>query len=267
MNQIVTSYSENNLCGGYGLLILLVIVNPFIACLLALYFLSKRQIRFLSICTILLFACLYGYTYLTYDNDDITRHYYFFSVIRCFTTFKEFVLYETAILSPDFGFNLIYLIVGKITSSHQVVGVIGAGLYYGLLLAIILNWLECFKSTSYQKAFLGLVLFMLAVIPSNEFNGIRQCNANALFLYIITHKSFASKKLYTQILILFVPILLHFSLLPVCVIYVLSQNISYNKAKIIACVLIGLTVFFSTNYVWHDDCLTTFGDDRCGNRC
>lgn len=210
-------------------IIFLFIANPFLGALYALYNLSKRQYTAISFAIAVCFAGLYGYTFLPYSNDDITRHYIIFSKLTSVTSISDLLLYETLSFKPDFLIDIFYYVIGRFSDNHQFVGMLGSSMYYGLLLGVCINWLNQSHADNYEKAFWTIILCMLALTPTNEFCGMRQGNANAMLLFFITWPKFYSFKNYIRILLVILPCLLHFSILPLSLLYLLASTINSKK--------------------------------------
>jgi hypothetical protein len=223
--------------------LILFLISPFIGCMFSLYNISKNRFVNISYVLVVLFAGLYGYTYLPYSNDDITRHYQLFKTISSLDTFSDFVLYQAVSFKPDFLIDYLYWIVGHFSDNHQLVGFLGSAMYYGLLLAIIRNWLGLFSQTHYGPAFWCAILSMLALIPTNEFCGMRQGNANALLLFFITWPKFYNFPKLVRILLLILPCLLHFSIFPYILIFVLASNINSKKAVLLSAAMALSCIF------------------------
>lgn len=191
----------------------------------------------LSTFIVVFFAGLYGYTFKPYSTDDITRHYTAFLTIIEFDTIQEFIAYQIYKSKPDFMLDVAYWFMGLFTSNYQFVGFLGSAMYYGLILGICRNWLSQYPETRYSSAFWSVVLCMLALIPTNEFCGMRQGNANALLLFFITWPRFYRLSTFKRYVCILIPCMVHFSVLPFFIIYFLARNLTYRKSVDVAIIL------------------------------
>ena len=196
------------------------ILNPFVAFCFSLYLLAKQ--KYVSICSFICicFAGLFGYTFFPASNMDITRHYVTYDDLTNIVSFSDFIFYESLVEKPDFLIDLVYWLVGKIIDTHQVIGFLGASLYYGLMFGVIKHCCSLFTNNKRQtyNFFLFLLLSFLSLTIIYDFSVMRQGNAILLFLFIITIPSYRISEL-KRVLLLLLPCLLHFSLYPIVFLY------------------------------------------------
>lgn len=221
------------------LLLGLFVLNPFLACIYSLYCLSIGRHKHLSVFVVLSFAFLYGYTYHPFETDDLIAHNVIFSQLQNVTSLSEFITYESLNQKPDFLLDYLYWIFGYISHTHQVVGALGATVYYGCMLAVILHWLSIVNVGKSKVAFFILLFMFLAMSPPNEFSGMRQGNANMLFLAIITWPDISMGKRRIWLLL---PPIIHFSLIPIVALYYIFSKFQRQKATIV-CVVLCLSFF------------------------
>jgi len=228
--------------GNKIILILLFLVYPFVAFLSAVFFLSKEQEKVLSSIVIISFFGLLGYSFLPVNTMDITRHYFFFESLKEVFSFSDFILYEAMSENPDFFLDIIYWLLGKCIYTHQIVGFIGAVSYFGLSLGVMCHWWRLTHIKS-SKFFILLFFMFLALMPVYEFSGMRQGNANMLFLFLITLPDRDRIKVKQMLLLLF-PCLIHFSLYPIVLLYICVCYLSRKKIFILFSILIIGFFFF-----------------------
>lgn len=237
------------------ILILLYIVYPFVAFVSAVCFLSKGQEKVLSFIIIISFFGLLGYSLLPVDTMDITRHYVFFESLKEVFSFSDFLLYEGMSEKPDFFLDIIYWLLGKCVGTHQIVGFIGAASYFGLSLGVIRHWCRL-TNVEFSTFFILLFFMFLALMPIYEFSGMRQGNANMLFLFLITMPNREKVKI-KQILLLLFPCLIHFSLYPIVILYICGCYLSRRKIFIlVSCLIIGFFFFLPLMKWFQNQCLS-----------
>jgi len=241
--------------GNKIILVLLFLVYPFVAFLSAVFFLSKGQEKFFSFIIITSFFGLLGYSLLPVNGMDLTKHYVFFENLKEVFSFSDFILYEGMSEKPDFFLDLIYWILGKYIDTHQIVGFIGAVFYFGLSLGVICHWWRL-THIDLSKFFILLFFMFLALMPVYEFSGMRQGNANMLFLFLITMPDRERIKIKQMLLLLF-PCLIHFSLYPIVILYICACYLSRKKIFILFSILIIGFFFFSPLMKWlQNQCLS-----------
>lgn len=223
------------------LLVFFFFINPFLAFCLAIYLLTVHKETFFATIVIVLFFGLLGYTYLPYSTMDIIRHYMMFDKLKQAISFSDFVFYESLSEKPDFFLDFLYWILGKYINTHQVVGFLGASIYYGFIVGVIRNWCNALSIKS-SKIFLLLLTMFLALIPVYEFSGMRQGNAIVIFLYAITKPDMSMLK---RGLLLIISCLLHFSLYPIVVLYICACVVKKKTLLIIALCLVASFLYFT----------------------
>ncbi len=237
------------------ILVLLFIVYPFVAFLSGVFFLSKGQEKVLSFIIITSFFGLLGYSFLPINTMDITRHYVFFESLKEVFTFSDFILYEGTSEKPDFFLDIIYWFLGKCIDTHQIVGFIGAASYFGLSLGVICHWCRLTHVES-SKSFILLFFMFLALMPVYEFSGMRQGNANMLFLFLITMPDRERIKV-KQMFLLILPCLIHFSLYPIVILYICACYMNRKKIFIlVSCLIIGFFFFLPFMKWFQNQCLS-----------
>lgn len=237
------------------ILILLFIVYPFVAFLSAVLFLSKGQEKILSFIIITSFFGLLGYSLLPVNTMDITRYYVFFESLKEVSSFSDFILYEGMSEKPDFFLDIIYWLLGKCVNTHQIVGLLGAVSYFGLSLGVIRHWWRLAYVGS-SKFFILLFFMFLALMPVYEFSGMRQGNANMLFLFLITMPDRERIKVKQMFLVLF-PCLIHFSLYPIVILYICACYMNRKKIFVlVSCLILGFFFFLPFMKWVQNQCLT-----------
>lgn len=216
-------------------------INPFLAFCLAVYLLSKQKEALFTTIVIVLFFGLLGYTCLPFSTMDITRHYVMFDKMKQAVSFSDFVFYESLSEKPDFFLDLLYWILGKYIDTHQVVGFLGASIYYGFMVGVIRNWCSALSIKS-SKIFLLLLVMFWALIPVYEFSGMRQGNAIMIFLFAITKPDISMLK---RGLLLIISCLLHFSLYPIVALYICACVVKKKTLLIIALCLVAAFFYFT----------------------
>ena len=239
----------------------LFLINPFLAFCLAVYLLSKQKEALFTTVVIVLFFGLLGYTCLPFSTMDITRHYVMFDKMKQAVSFSDFVFYESLSEKPDFFLDLLYWILGKYVNTHQIVGFLGASIYYGFMVGIIRNWCSALSIKS-SKIFLLLLIMFLALIPIYEFSGMRQGNAIMIFLYIITISEMSMLK---RGLLLIIPCLLHFSLYPIVALYICACTVKKKKILwIIALCMMSAFFYFTPLMAWLMNICSSMGGMGAG---
>lgn len=238
----------------------LFLINPFLAFCLAVYLLSKQKEALFTTVVIVLFFGLLGYTCLPFSTMDITRHYVMFDKMKQAVSFSDFVFYESLSEKPDFFLDLLYWTLGKYVNTHQIVGFLGASIYYGFMVGIIRNWCSVLSIQS-SKIFLLLLIMFLALIPIYEFSGMRQGNAIMIFLYIITKSEMSMLK---RGLLLIIPCLLHFSLYPIVALYICACMVKKKILWIIALCMMSAFFYFTPLMAWLMNICSSMGGMGAG---
>lgn len=246
----------------FGLFILF-ILNPFVSSILALFSLYYRVNIKSSYFIIVLFCGLFGYTFLPHYTMDITRHYIAFDLFKDVDSFSDFILLESTNEKPDFALDFLYWIIGKYVKKHQIVGFLGAVIYYGLGLSILLRWRKQLLIKSSLCNFLIPFLMFCALAQVTEFNGMRQGNAILLFLFIITIPN-ETISLYKKYFLLLLPCVLHFSMYPIVLLYIFASYLSYRYILIITFFLLISFPVFTPFMVFLKHFLLLFGSIGMG---
>ena len=240
-SNITLVYHKNNIID-ICLLWVIFILSPFVAALLALYFIYYRRHVRLGVIIIIMFWGLVGYTFLPADTMDITRHNLAFENLKNVNSFADFVFYQSLSEKPDWFLDLVFWGIGKWIYTHQIVGFLGAVCYYGLGLGTLLNWREQLQTKSSFNNFILPVLMFLALAQVTEFSGMRQGNAILLFLFIVTIPDIRLS-IYKKCICLIFPCLLHFSMYPIVLFYICTCFLSRR-------VLLTISLFLLMSY-WY----------------
>ena len=244
-------------------LIVVFIACPFAGMLLSICAIVRRHDEKLAISLIILFFGLLGYTFMPLSNDDLPRHYMMFDKLKLAETLPEFIFYQSQSEKPDFFLYLLYWLTGKLVNTHQVVGFLGAICYYGLGLGVILHWRPLLKVQSFFYNFLLPAGMFLSLMPVTEFSGMRQGNANMLFLFIVTIPDEKLSKLKRVLLLLF-PCLIHFSLWPVVLLYICTFLFRRKMVFMLSLCLLASFFFFVQLMTMLTEILSTFGSIGAG---
>lgn len=156
--------------------------------------------------------------------------------------------------------DLLYWTLGKYVNTHQIVGFLGASIYYGFMVGIIRNWCSVLSIQS-SKIFLLLLIMFLALIPIYEFSGMRQGNAIMIFLYIITKSEMSMLK---RGLLLIIPCLLHFSLYPIVALYICACMVKKKILWIIALCMMSAFFYFTPLMAWLMNICSSMGGMGAG---
>lgn len=220
------------------------VLNPFITFCFSLFLLAKQKYVFVCSLIWICFAGLFGYTFLPASNMDITRHYIIFDDLTNLVKFSDFIFYESLLEKPDFLVDFVYWLIGRVIDTHQVVGFLGASLYYSLMLGVIRHCCTLFVNNRRfaQKLFFYLLFVFLALTIVYDFSVMRQGNAILLFLFIVTIPTDKISEL-KRLLLLLMPCLLHFSLYPIVFLY-LCTYILKRKTIFILFFCMALCYFF-----------------------
>lgn len=200
------------------LIIIGFIISPFVASLLAFYFCMHDFDRKFNTLLLACFCGLFGYTFIPGEGFDIIRHEELFSEFLAFD-FSQFMIYEFTSHKPDFLIELIYWLIGRIISNSQVVGFIGAFSFYYLMLLSIESSLKNIVCKRTPCIYFFCFAIFMAITVTWQFSGMRNGNAVLLLMYLITSDIDYSRK--KNMLLLLLPGILHFSLLPICFLYFL----------------------------------------------
>ena len=240
-SNITLVYHKNNIID-ICLLWVIFILSPFVAALLALYFIYYRRHVRLGVIIIIMFWGLVGYTFLPAYTMDITRHNLAFENLKNVNSFADFVFYQSLSEKPDWFLDLVFWGIGKWIYTHQIVGFLGAVCYYGLGLGTLLNWREQLQTKSSFNNFILPVLMFLALAQVTEFSGMRQGNAILLFLFIVTIPDIRLSICKKCVCLIF-PCLLHFSMYPIVLFYICACFLSRR-------VLLAISLFLLMSY-WY----------------
>ena len=217
------------------LIIIVFIISPFVASLLAFYFCIHDFDRKFNTLLLACFGGLFGYTFIPGEGFDIIRHEELFNEFLAFD-FSQFVIYELTSPKPDFLIELIYWFVGRIFFNSQIVGFIGAFSFYYLMLLVIENSLRNVVRQRTPYTYFFCVAIFMAITVTWQFSGMRNGNAVLLFMYLITSNiNYLKRK--NQLLLL-LPGIVHFSLLPICILYFLCLFLKRKQLHYISILLI-----------------------------
>lgn len=241
MDYVFNSSIKNNKDGFWAMIsFLLFLLHPLSGTCMALYLMSYSKYRVFLSLLVGMFGGLLGYTYLPSDTMDITRHFITFNMLLNVKTWGEFLLFESLAQKPDGLFDLLYWFMGAFSDSHQWVGFLSGFLFYFFSVSILLIWHDIIHTSRNEFLFLCGVFLALSCVYT--FNGVRNGNAIAIFLYIVSlqTREYSSKRLWWLIL----PCLIHFSMYPIVALYLLAIKCSFRTTKKNALILILLFPFF-----------------------
>lgn len=183
-----------------------------------------------------MFFGLYGFSFIPGVRFDITRHQETY-VHYTHMGFMDFFFSLLVSMRPDFLMELTFLILGKFFINPQMVGFVGAFVFYYFFVAAIDN---CFTYIfPFEKTFFRylLIFFMFsAATVTFTFSGIRNGPASMVFLYLLTKGLNLNKK--RNILLLFVPGMIHFSMIPIALLYILAFKSSKILAELVSIIII-----------------------------
>ena len=256
-SNITLVYHKNNIID-ICLLWVIFILSPFVAALLALYFIYYRRHVRLGVIIIIMFWGLVGYTFLPADTMDITRHNLAFENLKNVNSFADFVFYQSLSEKPDWFLDLVFWGIGKWVYTHQIVGFLGAVCYYGLGLGTLLNWRDQLQTKSSFNNFILPVLMFLSLAQVTEFSGMRQGNAILLFLFIVTIPDIRLS-IYKKCICLIFPCLLHFSMYPIVLFYICTCFLSRRVLLTIALSLLMFYWYFTPLMASLMNILISFG--------
>lgn len=222
---------------------ILFVVYPFSSFVISFLLLANNIDKKFNQLIFASFFGLYGYTFIPGKGFDIVQHYSLFDSFLN-TSFPEFVILLTHNSQPDFILYTIYWLVGKLTINSQIVGLIGAFAFYYLFILIIENIFRNYLPgrRNLQSYLLLFMMFTACTVPY-IFSGMRNGNAVMLFIYLITLKENYRYPYFREVLILILPGLVHFSLFPISIVYLLSKYLSKKGYAIFCGILILLTPF------------------------
>ena len=220
--------------------LLLFLVYPFVGVCMALYLMPCSKHRMFFSLLVGIFGGLLGYTYLPSDVMDITRHFITFKLLLNVNTWSDFLLFESIAQKSDGFFDFFYWNIGHFSDNHQWVGFLSGFLFYFFSVSVLLIWHDIIHTSRNEFLFLCGVFLALSCVYT--LNGIRNGNAVALFLYIVSLqiKGYRPKRLWWFVL----PCLMHFSMYPLVALYLFAVKCRLRTAKKIALVLILLFPFF-----------------------
>lgn len=211
------------------------ILSPFLTSLLAfllcMYDFDRKFNTFLLAC----FGGLFGYTFIPGEGFDIIRHEELFDNFLTFD-FSQFIIYEFTSSKPDFLIEFIYWLIGRIIVNSQIVGFVGAFSFYYLMLSVIENSLRNIVCRRTPYTYFFCFFIFMAVTVTWQFSGIRNGNAVLLFMYLITSNIDYLKK--RNQLLLLLPGIVHFSLLPICFLYFLCVFVKTKYLQYISVIFI-----------------------------
>jgi hypothetical protein len=185
-----------------------------------------------------LFFGLYGFSFIPGVEFDIVRHQDTYLHFQTHSSISDFLLTLLISLRPDFLMELVFLIIGKFFPNPQMVGFIGSFVFYYCFILAIDNcfiYIFPFKKTFFK--YMVLFLMFTAVTVTYVFSGIRNGPASMLFLYLVTKRPDLAK--IKNILLMFVPGMIHFSLFPVSLLYIISSK---SSKKFIIILSLGIMI-------------------------
>jgi len=238
--------------------LILFIFYPFSSFFISILLLANNYDRKFNQLIFGLFMGLFGYTFIPGREFDIVQHYALFESFLN-TSFSEFLVLLTYNNQPDFILYTLYWIVGKVIDNSQIVGFIGAFSFYYLFVLIIDNIFKNYLpgKRNFRSYMLLFFMFMACTVPY-IFSGMRNGNAVMLFIFLLTNKD--GKRPYVKdILILLLPGLVHFSLFPISIVYLLSKYLNKRIYFIFCSVLILLTPFTLSILTYLHDVFKTMG--------
>lgn len=218
-----------------SLLIFSFIVSPFLTSLLAFFLCMYGFDRKFNTLLLACFGGLFGYTFIPGESFDIIRHEELFAKFLTLD-FSQFVIYEFSSSKPDFLIELIYWFVGRFIANSQIVGFVSAFFFYYLMLLVIENSLKNIICRGTPYIYFFCFVIFIAVTVTWQFSGVRNGNAVLLFMYLITNNIDYLKR--KNQLLLLLPGIVHFSLLPICLLYILCIFLKMKYLQYISVIFI-----------------------------
>src|SRR5690554_1695929 len=196
-----------------GSLLLLFLISPIIALLIAVANYSKRHFHFI----IILFAFLYGYTLIPIENSDVERYSHYYNVVSQYN-WSDFVNQIVNIYAPSARFNDVYIIglmyiCSVFSLSFNFFLGLHAVIYFSMLLSAINLILDNSSEYNYKKYLAFLIGCVLTYSFSGAITGIR-FQAGFMFFMLFALKYIFSNKI-KYILLAGLSCLFHISIIPV----------------------------------------------------
>lgn len=198
-----------------------------------------------------MFAFLFGYTFIPYENSDIVRYKEYYEIVMQFTG-SDYIQQILSTYSPASAFQDVYLVslmflTSFFGASFKIFIGVQAVIYFSFFIGILNIIYDQLKNVGYKK----YILFLLGCVFIYSFaagvNGIRFPTAFMVFMYFTLKYMFNPKLKY--VLLAGLSCLIHISLLQPflgLLLFLVISSINNNYLKFF---LIGLIVvmFFSLN--------------------
>jgi hypothetical protein len=233
--------------GGYNkaYLFILFLMSPIIALIYAVKNFSNKSYHVI----ILMFAFLYGYTFLIIPFSDSTRYRIYYQNIAQYT-WSDFLYQIVNVYSGASSFSDIYLVslsylCTRFDANFHIFLGIHSVIYFSLLIGIgntILDNISQFDYKRYLVYFIGaLTLFSLA----SGIVGIRFQIGFMIFFYFALKYIFSNKLKY--VILAGLSFLSHISLIPVCLGLLLFYLLSFVKGFRLKLFFVLLFLIILTN--------------------
>lgn len=227
-----------------GVLFLLFWISPIIPFIYAIKNFTNRNYHFI----ILMFAFLFGYAFIPYENSDTERYIEYYDYVKHFN-FNDYLQEISSIYNADARFKDIYLvslmfIVSTVGASFKILMGVQAVIYFSFFIGIlnmILDQVKSVNSKKYLVFFLGCVfIYSLAA----GVNGIRFPTGFMVFMYFSIKYLFNSKLVY--VFLAGLSCLIHIALLQAflgLLLFLALNKINNKYLKFLTIILFTLTLY------------------------
>jgi len=189
---------------------------------------------------ILLFAFLFGYSFIPYENSDTERYKHYYEIVTQFSL-NEYIqeislTYSGGATFPDIYLPSLMFITSVFGASFKVFIGVQAVIYFDFFLGILNTILDQVKNAEYKKYIVFFLGCVFIYSFSSGINGIRFPTAFMVFMYFTLKYLFNPKLIY--IILVGLSCLIHIALLQaylgfICFIAINKINNKYLKTLII----------------------------------
>ncbi|WP_027124318.1 EpsG family protein [Gelidibacter mesophilus] len=179
-----------------GVLFLLFWISPIIPFLYAIKNFTNRNYRFL----ILMFAFLFGYSFIPHANSDTERYIEYYDYVKHFSL-NDYVQEISSIYTTEARFKDVYLVtlmflVSTFGASFKILMGVQAVLYFSFFIGILNLILDQVRHVDYKNYIVFLLGCVFIYSLSAGVNGIRFPTAFMVFIYFSLKYSFNSRWIY-----------------------------------------------------------------------
>ena len=230
------NFTSHKILNNKGVLFLLFWMSPILSFAYAIKSFKNRQYHFI----ILMFAFLFGYSFIPYENSDTERYLERFEIVNQFSA-SDYVQTLSSIYSQGSLFQDIYLVslmffLSLLGASYKLFVGVQAVIYFSFFLGILNTILDQLQNVAYKKYMIFLLGCVFIYSFASGINSIRFPTAFMVFVYFTLKYLFRPKLIY--VILAGLSCLIHIALLQVFLGLVLfvainKTNNEYFKALLI----------------------------------